>query len=174
MRLASSLMSSYFGRVFAFVMIPRKWPVHGRRCLRMHHDRQYRQLPEPCRIEVTLSCKSCMSCRAVLPPESLPQQVRMSIRHPQIRQTYAVRIRQLSEELQFVVLVLVDLGAHACDDVKRSKGSTDLSPDPSRRWPKKLDCYQALLVDQYVPRPFLCENRPAYRLGRCVLRWRQP
>eukprot|EP00913_Durusdinium_trenchii_P011810 g11092.t1 len=36
-------------------------------------------------------------------------------------------IRQLSEELQFVVLVLVDLGAHACDDVKRSKGSTDLS-----------------------------------------------
>lgn len=61
-------------------------------------------------IEVTLSCKSCMSCRAVLPPESLPQQDPATVRRTAICGVYRLE-------------------------------------------------------------PFLCENRPAYRLGRCVLRW---
>ena len=29
--------------------------------------------PASCRLEVTLCCKSCINCRAMLPPESLPQ-----------------------------------------------------------------------------------------------------
>lgn len=61
-------------------------------------------------LEVTLCCKSCINCRAMLPPESLPQQDLATVRRTAICGVYRLE-------------------------------------------------------------PFLCENRPAYRLGRCVLRW---
>ena len=61
-------------------------------------------------LEVRLSCKSCINCRAVLPPESLPQQDPATVRRTAICGVYRLE-------------------------------------------------------------PFLCENRAAYRLGRCVLRW---